>query len=64
MEWIDVSTKLPADNTEVLVVIYADGSRYIEIAIHDDRDNAWSHTGDFDEIADITHWMPMPELPA
>ena len=56
-EWISVKDKLPNKNARYLVVFsnivpdYAIGFS-----------SFWTETNDFNHT-DITHWMPLPELP-
>lgn len=52
--WIPVTEKLPEDDIEVLVFDGLD----VFLAIHDA--GAWYADG---YVVDITHWMPLPELP-
>lgn len=65
MNWIPVSERLPEFDCRVLV---SDG-KYCSVGYRFDKDDPWwwiDHDGDVDGVVDatdITHWMPLPELP-
>lgn len=57
MEWISVKDHLPNNGGHYLVV--ADWMGVIEKAEFDGKSNWYIHNHMFD----VTHWMPLPELP-
>jgi hypothetical protein len=62
-EWISVNERLPEDGRVLCVrkSEYFRGRRYIDILI---SDHGWFRDGAF-FVSDgnVTHWMPLPELP-
>ena len=66
MNWISVEDKdkLPEELDEILFTegqgVYK-GYR-IEYDLGEERWNAWFSVSD-NKIDDVTHWMPLPELP-
>jgi hypothetical protein len=60
MEWIDVNDQLPNEDSSVLVVGLA---RYRTVADWS-KESGWSvGREELFGSKDITHWMPLPELP-
>ena len=59
--WIPVGERLPDYSSIMVLCMDEDGSAWI--AYYDKFRGKW-HDGDFhDDIAGITHWMPLPEPP-
>ena len=63
-KWISVKERLPERGYKVLTV---NGHGYIRIfALWEKAGREWcwiDEAGHFNHVNDITHWMPMPELP-
>ncbi len=63
MNWISVKERLPEDGE--LVLVYNARDDFLAVLEHDssEYESPW-HGGDYwlDED-DVTHWMPLPELP-
>lgn len=65
MEWISIKDKLPDSDTYVLILLsvkFATVSYYFE----DSFGKWWSDNWDIwnkEYTDDVTHWMPLPELP-
>lgn len=58
MNWIGVNDRLPECEAEVLICTRSkNGSRNIDKGYL--IDGRWAHRG----TAEVTHWMPLPELP-
>ena len=58
MKWISVRKSVPADQEEVLVCTRSKkGLRNIDKGYHDGK--RFVHRG----TAEVTHWMPLPDLP-
>lgn len=57
-DWMKVCDRVPADDRDVLIVTRSkNGHRSIDKGYYDgDR---MVHRG----VAQVTHWMPLPELP-
>lgn len=73
-EWISVKDRLPDDGLEFYLVL-ADlpwlVGKYIDIAVYNaynmygrDDFNPWYHREEGINYEGITHWMPLPKLPA
>ena len=78
-EWISVKDRLPEDDSTVLVVAIAEFAARITfgmyrrvVKIFDDDEDAWeildpihnlSWSWASNQNAEVTHWMPLPELP-
>lgn len=57
-EWIDAGVELPANGAEVLVCTRSkNGSRNVDKGYYNGE--RFVHRG----TAEVTHWMPLPELP-
>lgn len=74
MMWIDAKERLPPENTEVLLLDSLDHSITIGCLYYDDcfGNNKLRYKGEeclscsceeWWEMKDISHWMPLPELP-
>jgi len=69
--WISVEDKLPEEKQPVLVANYFKSARkpYYEYYMGFYRDGEWCACTCVDEngedyiLTDVTHWMPIPELP-
>jgi len=61
MEWINVENGMPADGSNVLVWI---GGTAQEPIVAQWYCGAWADTMTFDEINEVTHWMPLPPAPS
>jgi hypothetical protein len=60
--WIPVTERLPENNRKVFVVYtYEDNKKYIGLDFY--RNNRWFHEKDFIITCEVTHWMPVPEIP-
>jgi hypothetical protein len=59
-QWIPVSERLP-EQREHVIGWGVDFARPAEVWIG--GDGAW-YGGDFEQAGRITHWMPLPDLPA
>ncbi|MDU1356034.1 MAG: DUF551 domain-containing protein [Citrobacter freundii] len=57
--WIPVSERVPEQYVEVMVCTDA-GSRYIAAL---NRQMNWDDGDFFDDIQNVTHWMPLPVAP-
>ena len=57
--WIPVSERMPEQYVEVMVCTDA-GSRYIAAL---NRQMNWDDGDFFDDIQNVTHWMPLPAAP-
>lgn len=62
MEWISVKDKLPESGKRYLVQIIEPyfGTKMIDILRYDSSD--WVYDG-MPVLANVTHWMPLPEPP-
>ena len=62
MEWISVNDRLPEDGENVIA---CDKERAVCEAIYDkDGKFYWSgFWGDWCDVLEATHWMPLPEPP-
>lgn len=60
-EWIAVGDRLPDDDTVVLVAC-PDASEPVWLGFY--SENEWVDPEYFRIIINVTHWMPLPELPA
>lgn len=60
-KWIRCEDMLPSDNNDVLVVVMDNGDSEIRIGFCN-SDRWYSYTDD-DKLANVTHWMPLPEPP-
>lgn len=56
-EWISVKDRLPDEDVRVLVYLDSDRS-YTKIDTDRRFEGKWVRWG-----YDVTHWMPLPELP-
>jgi hypothetical protein len=69
LRWIPVEERLPTHIHSVLMYVVSDGgalqdSPYVEIGIYNDTRGKWQmNYGDDDIDVEVTHWMPLPELP-
>ena len=65
--WVAAADRLPTHIHSVLIVVINDGGisePYIEIGIYNDRRGKWQmNSGDDDIDVEVSHWMPLPELP-
>lgn len=68
MEWISVKDKLPPEDDPVLVVVHGYRGGFEPISLVEI--SSYSHDFGFSlddlpigGVIDITHWMPLPELP-
>lgn len=52
MEWISVNDRLPEKN-----------GRYLVTCVGIDIPQIRLYEGTWDSLAEVTHWMPLPELP-
>lgn len=57
--WIPVTERLPEDDATVLT--YKNG--IVEVQKYEKRRNGWICKGWFWSLANVTHWMPLPEPP-
>ena len=57
--WIPVTERLPDDDATVLT--YKNG--ILEVQKYEKGRNGWSCNGWFWSMANVTHWMPLPEAP-
>lgn len=58
VQWIPVTERLPANEEYVLVCTRSrNGSRNVDKGYC--YNGGWAHRG----TAEVTHWMPLPELP-
>lgn len=65
MNWISVKDRLPEIEGEYLAFGYSvfGAARWI-VAMYDPRDKCWYElSSDWDWTDDITHWMPLPDMP-
>ena len=63
--WIPVSEKLPPEaefHSSDYVLVYQNFQHQVE-AYYDFTDNCWMDGFYREPIEDVTHWMPLPELP-
>ena len=65
-EWISVKNRLPEESGRYLVAAKLKGPVYPEVSTVDfaryGRKAGWYRTDD-DLPFEVTHWMPLPELP-
>lgn len=59
-KWIPVSERLPESGQHVLCVLKNGG---LDICQWCSFDKSWSNDHDWCQEKDVTHWMPLPELP-
>ena len=59
MEWIKCSERMPENDTNVLV--YGIGG--INIMAYESEINWWYEDEGRHDADEITHWMPLPEIP-
>lgn len=57
--WIPVTERLPDDDATVLT--YKNG--ILEVQKYEKGRNGWICNGWFWSLANVTHWMPLPEVP-
>ncbi len=57
--WITVTERLPDDDATVLT--YKNG--ILEVQKYEKGRNGWICNGWFWSLANVTHWMPLPEAP-
>lgn len=64
-QWIPVSERLPEKNCKCLVCVDVDvwGKEYKAIAVEHYNEDWLGWYSDGGKIPNVTHWMPMPELP-
>lgn len=65
-EWISVKDRLPRDIGKSVLVVNGHGKISIYALWKREYGNRWTwidSTGRFNHVNDITHWMPLPELP-
>lgn len=68
MEWIRTSDQMPAPETQVII---ATGS-FVAVGELNKNNNFWRYcdvlgtyedTGYLENVNDVTHWMPLPDMP-
>lgn len=59
-EWIKVSERVPENKGEVLINSSTYGMR---IGFFDAQRQCWDDGDYYDDITNVTHWMPLPEPP-
>lgn len=59
-DWISVKDRLPEDYTFVLAVVET-WTRTVTVVLH--ADLKFYRFGAGDTPLNVTHWMPLPELP-
>lgn len=60
MTWVSVDRMKPMKGEEVLVVTKTKkGFRAVDKGYYDRESARWVHRG----VSEVTHWMPIPELP-
>lgn len=68
-EWIDVRERLPKDCESVLIIVRGHGITTAYMTCDKDNNPFIFTIVDFDEfeqyisLKDVTHWMPLPEMP-
>ena len=58
MKWISVKERLPKEHKDILAYRESDGIVILYLFWTLDVNPIYS-----DEVADYTHWMPLPDLP-
>ena len=62
-EWISVDDELPKDKTMVLA-LSVHKAVYATWYVQDDIEFfPYAHSASFAPIGEVTHWMPLPDLP-
>ncbi len=60
MTWVTIDRMKPMDGEEVLVATKTKkGFRAVDKGYYDRESERWVHRG----VSEVTHWMPIPELP-
>lgn len=59
--WIPCSERMPDDNVDVLV--YDDCILIARYNTYDKYDIGWMETFECYPLTNVTHWMPLPEIP-
>ena len=60
-QWISVSERLPDDSGDVILCTR---SRIVGVGFYDKMTRSWvQHYSGGGICIDVTHWMPLPELP-
>lgn len=66
MKWIPVEERLPEYNKRILVTDIRDGYMSVTVLMKGwgGRDDGWEgEDGYMLPVEEITHWMPLPEMP-